>query len=284
MRGQVGGISTILDCTNLTLPFNFPFYNDFFEEAWVCAGGMISFVNPNETVLPRDGVELGIGDGGGLPIIAPFWAGLNPYPYCADIKYKADTDIFHLAFSHVPPEDFDMGSFVSWQLSLRSCGDFSIKILSTDFQMEVLENPESSSNDTVPISITIGWQEAGGQRGTNICHVGMECKCLEWPLVISTTGGRCSYDPEVLSVMAGSYSGAAGGDIITLTTINLDSESEEWLQLRFTSTSVALLRTDVALDAELSDFEKGILVFHSPPWEGTEVLNTRMELLYNISN
>ncbi len=96
------------------MPFTFPFYNDFFDEAWVCAGGMISFVNPNETYLPSDGIEFGIADGGGLPIIAPFWAGLNPYPYSANVKYKEDTDVFHIAFSQVPPGDFDIGSFVSW--------------------------------------------------------------------------------------------------------------------------------------------------------------------------
>ncbi len=275
MRNEVGGINTILECTNLTLPFTFPFYNDFFNEAWVCAGGMISFVDHNETDLPSDG--------GGLPIIAPFWAGLNPYPYCADVKYKEDTDAFHLAFSRVPPEHFDMGSFVSWQLSLSSCGDFSIKILSTDFQMEVFEDPETQA-DTVPINMTIGWQEAGGQRGINICHGGVECECLEWPLVVSTTGGKCLYELEVLSVTAGSHSGAAGGDTITLTTINLNSESEEWLRLRFTATSGALIRTNVTLDTEQSEFEKGILVFNTLPWEGAEVLNARMELLYNISN
>ncbi len=198
MRDDVEGVKTILECQNVSLPFNFPFYNDFFEEAWVCAGGMITFTNPNETVLPNNGAELGVGDGGGLPIIAPFWAGLNPYPYCADIKYKSDADAFHLAFSHVPPEDFDVGSFVSWQLSLSSCGDFAIKILNADFQMEVLENPETDSVTTTPISMTIGWQESGGQRGINICNGGVECGCLEWPLVVSSTGGRCSYDPEVL--------------------------------------------------------------------------------------
>ncbi len=284
MRDDVEGIKSVLECQNLSLPFQFPFYNDIFDEAWVCAGGMITFMNPNETALLSNGVELGIGDGGGLPIIAPFWAGLNPYPYCADIKYKGDTDAFHLAFSHVPPEDFDVGSFVSWQLSLSSCGDFSIKILSTDFQMEVLENPELSSVITTPINMTIGWQESGGQRGINICHGGVECGCLEWPLVVSATGGKCSYDPEVLSVTYGSHSGAAGGDTMTLTTINLDSESEEWLRLRFTSSSGALVRKNVTLDNELSEFEKGKLVFNTPAWEGAEVVNTKMELLYNISN
>ncbi len=283
MREDVGGVNAILECANLTLPFTFPFYNDFFDEAWVCAGGMISFVNPNETDLPSDGIEFGIADGGGLPIIAPFWAGLNPYPYSADVKYKEDTDVFHIAFSQVPPGDFDIGSFVSWQLSLSSCGDFSIKILNTDFQMEVFEDPETQG-DTIPINMTIGWQEAGGQNGINICHGGVECGCLEWPLVVSATGGKCSYDPEVLSVAAGSYSGAAGGDTITLTTINLESESEEWLRLRFTATTGALKRVNVTLDTEQSEFEKGILVFNTPPWEGEEVLGARMELLYNISN
>ncbi len=40
----------------------------------------------------------------------------------------------------------------------------------------------------------------------------------------------------------------------------------------------------MTLNNELSEFEKGKLVFNPPLWEGAEVLNTKMELLYNISN
>ncbi|KAG5181299.1 hypothetical protein JKP88DRAFT_241559 [Tribonema minus] len=180
----------------------------------VMGGEMTSFI---PSWLDRPGLEMATAEPVEHiqnPIIAPFWADLDGYSMCTNSScVYEDDETLVVRQNPAVPTSHERGTFVHWEVVLHKCGDFEIKIIDTDFDL-------SSAIDG---NVTIGWQDASGTRGLNVCH-GESCNCRSTPLYAYASSGLCTFAPSltggevVVSDQALHHHlhGAAGGDQILL--------------------------------------------------------------------